>query len=106
MPSPTTRSSVAIAPMTVAHADEVLAIYQAGIDEGNATFETTAPAWEAFDTGKLSEHRFVALDADGTVLGRVAATKMSDRCAYAGAVEHSVYVRPGARGRDIASTLP
>jgi L-amino acid N-acyltransferase YncA len=25
------------------HADEVLAIYQAGIDEGNASFETAAP---------------------------------------------------------------
>jgi len=29
--------------MTPAHADAVLAIYQAGIDEGNATFETRAP---------------------------------------------------------------
>ena len=30
--------------MTGAHAAAVLAIYQAGIDEGNATFETQAPA--------------------------------------------------------------
>lgn len=29
--------------MTLDHAEQVLAIYQAGIDEGNATFETTAP---------------------------------------------------------------
>jgi phosphinothricin acetyltransferase len=36
------------------------AIYQAGIDEGNATFETTAPTWPAFDAAKLTEHRFVA----------------------------------------------
>jgi L-amino acid N-acyltransferase YncA len=28
------------------HAAEVLAIFQAGIDGGNATFETAAPAWE------------------------------------------------------------
>jgi phosphinothricin acetyltransferase len=41
---------VRIAAMTAQHAAEVLAIYQAGIDEGNATFETTAPSWEAFDT--------------------------------------------------------
>jgi L-amino acid N-acyltransferase YncA len=34
--------------MTGAHAAAVLAIYQAGIDEGNATFETQAPAWEEF----------------------------------------------------------
>jgi len=32
-----------IEPMTSAHADPVRSIYQAGIDEGNATFETTAP---------------------------------------------------------------
>jgi L-amino acid N-acyltransferase YncA len=32
-----------IEPMTGAHAAVVLAIYQAGIDEGNATFETPAP---------------------------------------------------------------
>ncbi|MEU2234333.1 N-acetyltransferase, partial [Streptomyces vietnamensis] len=34
-----------VVPLTAAHADEVIAIYQAGIDEGNATFETTAPTW-------------------------------------------------------------
>ncbi|WP_372444942.1 GNAT family N-acetyltransferase [Streptomyces coffeae] len=94
-----------IVPIAAEHADEVLAIYQTGIDEGNATFETAAPGWEAFDAVKLPEHRFTALDADGTVLGWVAATKVSDRCAYAGVVEHSVYVHPDARGRGIASAL-
>jgi len=34
--------------MTGAHAAAVLAIYQAGIEEGNATFETLAPDWAAF----------------------------------------------------------
>jgi L-amino acid N-acyltransferase YncA len=103
VPSPSSRP--VIVPLTVAHADAVLAIYQAGIDEGNATFETMAPSWEAFDAAKPPEHRFVALDADGSVLGWVAATKVSDRCAYAGVVEHSVYVHPGARGRGIAAAL-
>jgi phosphinothricin acetyltransferase len=98
-------TSVTVAPMTAAHADEVLAIYQAGIDEGDATFETAAPAWQAFDAAKLPEHRFVALDERGAVLGWVAATRVSDRCAYAGVVEHSVYVHPDARGRGVASTL-
>ncbi|MFJ3962885.1 GNAT family N-acetyltransferase [Streptomyces sp. NPDC090036] len=87
------------------HADQVRAIYQAGIDEGNATFETTAPTWEAFDAAKLPAHRFAAVDEDGKVLGWVAATAVSDRCAYAGVVEHSVYVAPSARGRGVARTL-
>ncbi|MFF8268474.1 GNAT family N-acetyltransferase [Streptomyces sp. NPDC016562] len=97
--------SVTVAPLAQAHAEQVLAIYRAGIDEGQATFETTAPAWEAFDAGRLPEHRFVALGEDGEVLGWVAASAVSDRCAYAGVVEHSVYVHPAARGRGVASAL-
>ncbi|WP_328941867.1 GNAT family N-acetyltransferase [Streptomyces sp. NBC_00250] len=100
-----TAATVVVVPLAAAHADEVVAIYQAGIDEGNATFETTAPTWEQFDTAKLPEHRFAALDETGRVLGWVAVTRVSDRCAYAGVVEHSVYVHPDARGRGIASTL-
>ncbi|MEU9305584.1 N-acetyltransferase family protein [Streptomyces sp. NPDC048269] len=97
--------SITIAPLAEAPADEVLAIYQAGIDEGNATFETTAPTWQAFDAGRLAEHRFVAIAADGKILGWVAASAVSDRCAYAGVVEHSVYVHPAARGQGVASAL-
>ncbi|MFD7984885.1 GNAT family N-acetyltransferase [Kitasatospora indigofera] len=91
--------------MTAAHAPQVLAIYRAGIDEGNATFETEAPAWEAFDAGKLPAHRHVALEPGGRVLGWVAASRVSDRCAYTGVVEHSVYVHPDARGRGVARAL-
>ncbi|OKI13417.1 GNAT family N-acetyltransferase [Streptomyces sp. CB03911] len=91
--------------MAADHATQVLAIYQAGIDEGNATFETEAPTWQAFDAGKLPAHRHVALEPGGRVLGWVAASRVSDRCAYAGVVEHSVYVHPDARGRGVARAL-
>ncbi|WP_255946663.1 GNAT family N-acetyltransferase [Streptomyces odontomachi] len=95
-----------IAPLTRAHAHDVLAIYQAGIDEGDATFETTAPTWDAFDAAKLPEHRFVALaPATGQVLGWIAAGRVSPRAAYAGVVEHSVYVAPQARGRHVGRAL-
>lgn len=96
---------VRIATMLPEHADQVLTVYQQGIDEGQATFETTAPAWDAFDAGKLPDHRFVALDAGGLVLGWVAASAVSQRCVYAGVVEHSVYVHPGARGQGIGRLL-
>ncbi|MEU6546247.1 N-acetyltransferase family protein [Streptomyces sp. NPDC046859] len=96
---------MSIVPMTPAHADEVLTIYQLGIDEGQSTFETAAPGWAAFDSVKLPEHRFVALDATGRVLGWVAVIRVSDRCAYAGVVDHSVYVHPAARGRGVGGAL-
>ena len=41
--------------MTGAHAASVLAIYQAGIEEGNATFETFAPGWAAFTAAERAE---------------------------------------------------
>ncbi|MEU3467353.1 N-acetyltransferase family protein [Streptomyces sp. NPDC006687] len=92
--------------MAECHAQQVLAIYQAGIDEGDATFETRAPGWPDFDAARLPAHRLVATDDGGErVLGWIAATRVSDRRAYAGVVEHSVYVHPEARGRGVAGAL-
>jgi L-amino acid N-acyltransferase YncA len=97
---------VAIEAMTDRHADAVLTIYQLGIDEGNATFETSAPGWAEFSAAKLARHRFVAVEEDGGgVLGWVAVSPTSARAAYAGVVEHSVYVHPDARGRGVGRTL-
>ncbi|MET8825812.1 N-acetyltransferase family protein [Streptomyces sp. NPDC004610] len=95
--------------MAVEHADQVLGIYQAGIEEGDATFETRAPTWEVFDAARLPEHRFVVLGEEGGVMGGVmgwvAVGRVSERGAYAGVVEHSVYVHPAARGRGVAGVL-
>ena len=97
-------AAVRIEPMTGDHADAVLAIYQAGIDEGDATFETRAPHWAAFTAARLPAHRFVATAA-GQVMGWVAASPVSGRCVYAGVVEHSVYVHPAARGQGAGRRL-
>ncbi|MEE1824293.1 GNAT family N-acetyltransferase [Streptomyces sp. BE20] len=87
------------------HAEQVLAIYRAGIEEGNATFETVVPAWDAFDATRLTEHRHVALGPSDEVLGWAVVSAVSARPAYAGVVEHSVYVHPGCRGLGIAGAL-
>jgi phosphinothricin acetyltransferase len=95
-----------LVPMTAEHAAQVLAIYQAGIEGGDATFETVAPPWDRFDAGRLPAHRHVALDpATSAVLGWVAASQVSSRAVYAGVVEHSVYVAPEAHGRGVGTTL-
>ena len=98
-------TGVRIEPLAAEHWADVERIYAAGIATGHATFEATPPTWDAFDTGKVREHRFVALDDDGRVLGWAAASAVSDRCAYAGVIEHSVYVDPAAHGRGVGRAL-
>ena len=95
-----------VRPMRPDDADRVLAIYQAGLDTGQASFETVAPSWRAFDAAKLPAHRHVAADAaSGEVLGWAAVSAVSSRSVYAGVVEHSVYVDAGQHGRGIGTAL-
>jgi len=92
--------------MAAADAGAVLAIYQAGLDTGQASFETQAPDWAAFDAARLADHRYVAREPNtGEVLGWVAVSAVSSRCVYAGVVEHSVYIAAGARGRGVGTAL-
>jgi phosphinothricin acetyltransferase len=83
---------------------EVRAVYEAGIATGNATFETGAPSWEAWDAAHLPAHRLVAAEG-GRVLGWAALAPVSDRCAYVGVAEDSVYVAPDAQGRGVGRRL-
>jgi L-amino acid N-acyltransferase YncA len=96
---------VTIAAMTDQHAGRVLDIYRLGIATGHATFETEPPAWHQFTATRLAAHRFVATDPAGGVVGWVACGPVSDRCVYAGVVEHSVYVDPDARGHGVGRAL-
>ncbi len=99
------RATKQVVAMTAEHAGQVLAIYQAGLDTGQASFETTAPAWEAWDAAHLPEHRLAAVDSAGRVIGWAAVSAVSSRCVYAGVVEHSVYVDPAAQGRGVGQAL-
>ena len=102
---PAAPDGVLIRPMRPADAEQVLAIYQAGLDTGQASFETTAPTWGTFDRGRLARHRHVAATASGEVLGWAAATAVSPRPVYRGVIEHSIYIHPDARGRGIGAAL-
>jgi L-amino acid N-acyltransferase YncA len=97
---------IVVREMRAEDAEQVLAIYQAGLDAGDASFETEAPTWAAFAAGKRPDLRFVAAEvATGEVVGWVAASRVSDRCVYAGVVEHSIYVHPDAHGHGIGAAL-
>jgi L-amino acid N-acyltransferase YncA len=82
----------------------VRAVYEAGIATGNATFETGAPSWEVWNAAHLPAHRLVAAEGD-RVLGWAALAPVSDRCAYAGVAEDSIYVAPAAQGRGVGRRL-
>jgi L-amino acid N-acyltransferase YncA len=95
-----------IAPMSDAHSAAVLSIYQAGIDEGNATFETRTPSWGSSSRrDRPGTASSLSIRSRRTYSSWVAATPVSDRCAYPGVVEHSVYVAPSARGRGVGRAL-
>ncbi|MEV4617695.1 N-acetyltransferase family protein [Asanoa sp. NPDC049573] len=96
--------SATIRPMTSVDWPAARRIYQDGLDTGLASFETEAPEWPAFDGSRLPSHRFVAL-LNGAIVGWVAVSRVSTRAAYAGVVEHSVYVDPAARGNGVGSSL-
>lgn len=100
-----THDSVSVASMEDGHAEQVLAIYAEGIAGGDATFETQLPSWAGFRAGRRPDLSFVALDGSGRVLGWVACSAVSGRAAYAGVVEHSVYVRSDSRGRGVGALL-
>jgi phosphinothricin acetyltransferase len=91
--------------MTAADWPAVRVIYEAGIATGDATLETDAPAWEAWDAAHRTDCRLVATDDEGTILGWAALTPVSGRCVYEGVAEVSVYVAPEAQGRGVGRAL-
>jgi L-amino acid N-acyltransferase YncA len=80
-------------------------IYEAGIATGEATFQTEAPSWDAWDAAHLETCRLVARDEHGTVIGWAALGRVSARPVYAGVAEVSVYVAAAARGHGLGSRL-
>ncbi len=84
--------------------EAVRSIYQEGIATEQATFETDAPEWAAWDKSHLRECRFVARSDEG-ILGWAALSPVSSRCVYAGVAEASIYVRASARGQGIGKAL-
>jgi len=99
-----TNIQVRIRKMTRPDWPVVREIFAEGIESGNATFEPAAPEWEQFDASKLQDHRLVA-EADGRILGWAAVSAISSRAAYAGVVEHSIYVAGEARGLGVGKAL-
>lgn len=84
--------------------DDVLRIYAQGIETNLATFETKCPTWESWDSTRMHTGRIVA-KIDGIVVGFAAFTRVSQREAYAGVVELSVYVDENKKHMGIGFAL-
>ena len=100
-------SAVAVRPAEPQDAEAVAAIYNHGIEERQATFETR-PRRPNEVLGWLEEGRpfLVATDAEtDTILGFARVSAYSTRRAYARVGEHAVYVAPHARGRKVGVKL-
>lgn len=96
--------SIVIETMQPADWPQVRAIYLEGIAAGQATFEQSAPDWDAWDHKHLPACRLVARQA-GQVVGWTALTPYSARAVYAGVAEVSVYIAAAHRGAGVGRRL-
>lgn len=101
---PVVAPRVQILPMSPQDWPAVRSIYEEGIATGNATFETAAPDWAAWDAARRPDCRLIAREEE-TIVGWAALSPVSSRCAYAGVAEVSIYVASTARGRGVGRTL-
>ena len=80
------------------------AIYQEGLNTGQATFETTLPSWSEWSAAKRPDCRLV-IRRGAEVLGWAALGPVSKRRAYAGVAEVSIYIAEHARGQGVGRML-
>jgi L-amino acid N-acyltransferase YncA len=85
--------------------DAVRSIYEEGIADGDATFESEAPTWEEWDEGHIKECRLVARLGDCVVGWAALSPVYHKRRWYSGVAEVSVYVTASARHGGVGKTL-
>lgn len=91
-------------PAAPADAAAVAAIYNQGIEDRIATFETELRTIEQVAAWFEHALAFVSVvGPDGELVGYAVAHPYADRCCYAGIGEFSVYVDRGWRGRGVGA---
>jgi L-amino acid N-acyltransferase YncA len=95
-----------VRPAAACDIEAIAAIYNEGIEDRVATFETRGRTAEEVAAWLGEELPFVvATDSSGTLLGFARVSPYSDRCVYEGVGEHGVYVARAARGRGLGRRL-
>jgi phosphinothricin acetyltransferase len=83
-------------------------IYNTGIAERAATFETEPRTVTQIAERLLAQERYaliVAVDCRQSVVGWAGLSEYSPRSCYSGIAEFSIYLRPDVRGQGIGKTL-
>jgi L-amino acid N-acyltransferase YncA len=97
---------VSVRPAEPRDLDRIAAIYNEGMDSGEATFETRHRAgadlaWQL----SSPKHTLIVAERDGEVVGWAGLAPYSDREAYAGIAELGVYVAESARRSGVGREL-
>ncbi len=101
-----TDDALRIRPAVVQDAPAIARIYNEGIRDRGATFETRErTADEVLPWFGDPRHPVLAAELEGRVVGWVAASTYRPRECYAGIAEFSVYVAGEARGRRVGDAL-
>ena len=94
-----------IRPAEPGDAAAVATIWNQGIEERQATFETEPRTAADVERGIAGELPLLVAEDGGRVVGWVKLSEYSDRCCYDGIAEVSVYVDREARGRAVGRGL-
>lgn len=97
--------SILVRPMTEKDWKSVCKIFEEGMATGQASFETSVPAWSSWDASHHRHSRLVACDAAGGVVGWAALSPASARACYAGVAEVSIYVAERCREHGVGKRL-
>lgn len=96
-----TKTQLTTRTATVADASAIVEIYNEGIADRIATFETSPRSVDQI-LGWFDGHPIVVVvDQAGQIAGYAATFSYADRCCYAGIAEFSVYVRRANRGQGV-----
>ena len=91
-------------PARLADAPAMTEIYNEGIADRIATFETTPRSVDQLSDWFDDRHPIVVvIDTAGQIAGYAATFSYADRCCYAGIAEFSVYVRRTNRGQGVGA---
>jgi L-amino acid N-acyltransferase YncA len=96
---------VTVRPAVPDDAEEIAAIYNEGIADRVATFETRPRTAEEVAGWLREELPFIVAAEGRTLVAFARVSPYSDRCVYEGVGEHGVYVARAARGRGLGRQL-